>query len=90
MLLLDGYFIQEDQQGAQLWYARTWSEQHSNTLCLGRLYSYEEAKKRMYAFSTTTYIGFQAVMDEEMTENFRGLPGVLFVLPDAYLGYTKE
>jgi len=44
----------------------------------------------MYAFSTTTYIGFQAVMDEEMTENFRGLPGVLFVLPDAYLGYTKE
>jgi len=52
--------------------------------------SYEEAKKRMYAFSTTTYIGFQAVMDEEMTENFRGLPGVLFVLPDAYLGYTKE
>jgi len=24
----------------QLWYARTWSEQHSNTLCLGRLYRY--------------------------------------------------
>jgi hypothetical protein len=26
----------------------------------------------MYAFSTTTYIGFQAVMTEEMSEKFRG------------------
>jgi hypothetical protein len=34
--------------------------------------SYEEAKKRMYAFSTTTYVGFQAVMTEEMSEKFRG------------------
>eukprot|EP00267_Zea_mays_P043149 XP_020395213.1 uncharacterized protein LOC103630629 isoform X2 [Zea mays] len=33
--------------------------------------SYEVAKKRMYAFSTTTYIGFQAVMTEEMSEKFR-------------------
>lgn len=36
------------------------------------LCSYEEAKKRMYAFSTTTYVGFQAVMTEEMSEKFRG------------------
>jgi hypothetical protein len=34
--------------------------------------SYEEAKKRMYAFSTTTYVGFQAVMTEEMSEKFKG------------------
>lgn len=34
--------------------------------------SVEEAKKRMYACSTTTYIGFQAVMTEEMSEKFRG------------------
>ncbi|CAL4988617.1 unnamed protein product [Urochloa decumbens] len=47
--------------------------------------SYEEAKKRMYAFSTTTYNGFQAVMTEEMSEKFRGLPGVVFILPDSYL-----
>ncbi|KAF7048223.1 hypothetical protein CFC21_057018 [Triticum aestivum] len=33
--------------------------------------SYEEAKKRMYALSTTTYVGFQAVMTEEMSEKFR-------------------
>lgn len=26
----------------------------------------------MYAFSTTTYVGFQAVMTEEMSEKFRG------------------
>nr|ACF87463.1 unknown [Zea mays] len=53
--------------------------------------SYEEAKKRMYAFSTTTYVGFQAVMTEEMSEKFRGLPGVVFILPDSYLyPETKE
>ncbi|TVU15362.1 hypothetical protein EJB05_38880, partial [Eragrostis curvula] len=34
--------------------------------------SYEEAKKRMYAFSTTRYTGFQAVMTEDMTEEFYG------------------
>ncbi|XP_062182892.1 DAG protein, chloroplastic-like [Phragmites australis] len=53
--------------------------------------SYEEAKRRMYAFSTTTYIGFQAVMTEEMSEKFRELPGVVFILPDSYLyPETKE
>ncbi|VAH93304.1 unnamed protein product [Triticum turgidum subsp. durum] len=55
------------------------------------LKSYEEAKKRMYALSTTTYVGFQAVMTEEMSEKFRGLPGVVFILPDSYLyPETKE
>ncbi|RWW29381.1 hypothetical protein GW17_00006095 [Ensete ventricosum] len=33
--------------------------------------SVEEAKKRMYALSTTTYHGFQAVMTEETSEKFR-------------------
>eukprot|EP00268_Persea_americana_P027272 TRINITY_DN266_c0_g1_i1.p1 TRINITY_DN266_c0_g1~~TRINITY_DN266_c0_g1_i1.p1 ORF type:complete len:433 (+),score=91.73 TRINITY_DN266_c0_g1_i1:113-1411(+) len=47
--------------------------------------SVEEAKKRMYACSTTTYTGFQAVMTEEMSEKFRGLPGVVFILPDSYI-----
>ncbi|XP_058097278.1 multiple organellar RNA editing factor 1, mitochondrial [Magnolia sinica] len=47
--------------------------------------SVEEAKKRMYACSTTTYNGFQAVMTEEMSEKFRGLPGVVFILPDSYI-----
>ncbi|KAJ6798881.1 multiple organellar RNA editing factor 1, mitochondrial-like [Iris pallida] len=47
--------------------------------------SVEEAKKRIYACSTTTYNGFQAVMDEETSEKFRGLPGVVFILPDSYI-----
>ncbi|CAN6458495.1 unnamed protein product [Victoria cruziana] len=47
--------------------------------------SVEEAKKCMYACSTTTYTGFQAVMTEEMSEKFRGLPGVVFILPDSYI-----
>jgi hypothetical protein len=36
------------------------------------LFVVEEAKKRMYALSTTTYTGFQAVMTEEMSEKFHG------------------
>ncbi|KAM7254859.1 hypothetical protein ACFE04_020100 [Oxalis oulophora] len=47
--------------------------------------SMEEAKKNMYAFSTTTYTGFQCTVDEETSEKFRGKPGVLWVLPDCYL-----
>ncbi|MCL7050305.1 hypothetical protein MKW94_021477 [Papaver nudicaule] len=47
--------------------------------------SVEEAKKRIYACSTTTYKGFQAVMTEEISEKFRELPGVVFILPDSYI-----
>ncbi|XP_047311372.1 multiple organellar RNA editing factor 1, mitochondrial-like [Impatiens glandulifera] len=47
--------------------------------------SYEEAKKKMYSLSTTTYQGFQCVVTEEMSEKFKGLPGVVFVLPDSYI-----
>lgn len=47
--------------------------------------SVEEAKKRMYACSTTTYTGFQAEMDEETANKFEGMPGVVFVLPDSYI-----
>ncbi|GKV30817.1 hypothetical protein SLEP1_g39592 [Rubroshorea leprosula] len=39
----------------------------------------EEAKKNMYAFSTTTYSGFQCTVDEETYEKFKGLPEVLWV-----------
>lgn len=34
--------------------------------------SMEEAKKNMYAFSTTTYTGFQCTVDEETSEKFKG------------------
>lgn len=48
----------------------------------------EEAKKRMYALSTTTYQGFQAVMTEEMSEKFHGslyrLSIFQFLLPIDY------
>ncbi|KAL8151654.1 hypothetical protein V2J09_021462 [Rumex salicifolius] len=47
--------------------------------------SVEEAKKRMYACSTTTYTGFQAEMDEEVSKKFEDMPGVVFVLPDSYI-----
>lgn len=35
-------------------------------------FSIEEAKKKIYACSTTTYQGFQAVMTEEESEKFKG------------------
>ncbi|KAJ9158931.1 hypothetical protein P3X46_024474 [Hevea brasiliensis] len=47
--------------------------------------SIEEAKKKIYACSTTTYQGFQAVMTEEESEKFKDVPGVVFVLPDSYI-----
>ncbi|KAK3000186.1 hypothetical protein RJ639_023156, partial [Escallonia herrerae] len=47
--------------------------------------SVEEAKKRIYACSTTTYRGFQVTISEEDSEKFRGLPGVVFILPDSYI-----
>ncbi|KAF9684999.1 hypothetical protein SADUNF_Sadunf03G0008700 [Salix dunnii] len=51
----------------------------------------EEAKKKIYACSTTTYQGFQALMSEQESEKFKGrvlpvdVPGVVFVLPDSYI-----
>ncbi|KAF7121489.1 hypothetical protein RHSIM_Rhsim13G0163700 [Rhododendron simsii] len=52
--------------------------------------SMEEAKKNMYAFSTTTYTGFQCTVSEETSEKFKGLPGVLWVLPDSYIDVKNE
>ncbi|KAF3679722.1 putative alpha-L-fucosidase 1-like [Capsicum annuum] len=45
----------------------------------------EEAKKKIYALSTTTYRGFQVLCSEETSKKFEGLPGVVFVLPDSYI-----
>ncbi|KAJ9538182.1 hypothetical protein OSB04_030915 [Centaurea solstitialis] len=48
-------------------------------------FSVEEAKKKIYACSTTTYNGFQVEVSEEVSEQFKGIPGVVFVLPDSYI-----
>ncbi|KAF5179348.1 Multiple organellar rna editing factor 9 protein [Thalictrum thalictroides] len=50
----------------------------------------EEAKKNMYAFSTTTYTGFQCTVSEETSEKFKGLPGVPWVLPDSYIDVKNK
>ncbi|CAI9287164.1 unnamed protein product [Lactuca saligna] len=47
--------------------------------------SVEEAKKKIYACSTTIYHGFQIQVSEEVSEQFQGLPGVVFILPDSYI-----
>ncbi|KAG9457222.1 hypothetical protein H6P81_001730 [Aristolochia fimbriata] len=60
-------------------------ETYVQTCAKGLGCSIEEAKKKIYACSTTTYQGFQAVMTEEESEKFRGLPGVVFILPDSYI-----
>nr|GLL24240.1 DAG protein, chloroplastic-like [Ipomoea trifida] len=52
--------------------------------------SMEEAKKNLYAFSTTTYTGFQCTVSEETSEKFKGLPGVLWVLPDSYIDVKNK
>ncbi|KAK3419788.1 hypothetical protein EUGRSUZ_G00555 [Eucalyptus grandis] len=58
---------------------------YEETCARGLNISLEEAKKRIYACSTTTYQGFQAVMTEAESEQFRDLPGVVFILPDSYI-----
>lgn len=39
--------------------------------------SMAEAKKNMYAFSTTTYTGFQCTVDEATSEKFKGIQNYL-------------
>ncbi|XVF67674.1 hypothetical protein PTKIN_Ptkin10aG0140500 [Pterospermum kingtungense] len=58
---------------------------YENICAQGLGISVEEAKKRIYACSTTTYEGFQVVMSEEESEKFNNVPGVVFVLPDSYI-----
>ncbi|KAH9751191.1 multiple organellar RNA editing factor 1 [Citrus sinensis] len=58
---------------------------YEETCAKGLNISLEEAKKRIYACSTTTYQGFQAIMTEEESEKFQGIPGVVFILPDSYI-----
>ncbi|KFK28647.1 hypothetical protein AALP_AA7G026700 [Arabis alpina] len=52
--------------------------------------SLEEAKQKIYACSTTTYQGFQAIMTEQESEKFKDLPGVVFILPDSYIDPGKK
>ncbi|VVA24682.1 PREDICTED: multiple organellar RNA editing factor [Prunus dulcis] len=52
--------------------------------------SEEEAKKKIYSVSTTTYTGFGALISEELSLKVKGLPGVLWVLPDSYLDVPNK
>ncbi|KAI7749509.1 hypothetical protein M8C21_001874 [Ambrosia artemisiifolia] len=52
--------------------------------------SEEEAKKKIYSVSTTTYTGFGALISEELSYKIKGLPGVLWVLPDSYLDVPNK
>ncbi|KAI4317539.1 hypothetical protein L6164_025402 [Bauhinia variegata] len=52
--------------------------------------SEEEAKKKIYSVSTTTYTGFGALISEELSYKVKGLPGVLWVLPDSYLDVPNK
>ncbi|KAJ7980304.1 Multiple organellar RNA editing factor 3 mitochondrial [Quillaja saponaria] len=52
--------------------------------------SEEEAKKKIYSVSTTTYTGFGALISEELSFKVKGLPGVLWVLPDSYLDVPNK
>ena len=51
-------------------------------------FSVEEAKKRIYACSTTTYEGFQVLMSEEESEKFNGKCFIAYdiiLLPKSYV-----
>ncbi|KAH9765950.1 multiple organellar RNA editing factor 3 [Citrus sinensis] len=50
----------------------------------------EEAKKKIYSVCTTTYTGFGALIDEELSYKVKGQPGVLWVLPDSYIDVPNK
>lgn len=52
--------------------------------------SEEEAKKKIYSVSTHTYTGFGALISEELSYKVKGLPGVLWVLPDSYIDVPNK
>ncbi|KAL9407729.1 hypothetical protein AB3S75_046301 [Citrus x aurantiifolia] len=52
--------------------------------------SEEEAKKKIYSVCTTTYTGFGALIDEELSYKVKGQPGVLWVLPDSYIDVPNK
>ncbi|CAE5966395.1 unnamed protein product [Arabidopsis arenosa] len=52
--------------------------------------SEEEAKKKIYSVSTSTYTGFGALISEELSCQVKELPGVLWVLPDSYLDVPNK
>ncbi|XP_054785468.1 multiple organellar RNA editing factor 3, mitochondrial-like [Prosopis cineraria] len=52
--------------------------------------SEEEAKKKIYSVATVTYTGFGAEISEELSTKVKGLPGVLWVLPDSYLDIRNK
>lgn len=52
--------------------------------------SEEEAKKKIYSVCTTAYTGFGALISEELSYKVKGLPGVLWVLPDSYLDVPNK
>ncbi|ESW26302.1 hypothetical protein PHAVU_003G107700 [Phaseolus vulgaris] len=52
--------------------------------------SEEEAKKKIYSVSTSTYTGFGALISEELSYKVKDLPGVLWVLPDSYLDVPNK
>ncbi|CAH2054757.1 unnamed protein product [Thlaspi arvense] len=59
------------------------------TSVLGRQYP-DEAKKKIYSVCTSTYTGFGALISEELSCKVKGLPGVLWVLPDSYLDVPNK
>ncbi|PIA61267.1 hypothetical protein AQUCO_00300654v1 [Aquilegia coerulea] len=52
--------------------------------------SVEEAKQKIYSVCTSTYTGFGALISEELSYKLKGLPGVLWVLPDSYLDVPNK
>ncbi|XWS14122.1 hypothetical protein CRYUN_Cryun36dG0096200 [Craigia yunnanensis] len=52
--------------------------------------SEEEAKKRIYSVCTTRYTGFGALISEELSYKVKGLPRVVWVLPDSYLDVPNK
>ncbi|KAJ4907059.1 Multiple organellar RNA editing factor 6 [Raphanus sativus] len=47
--------------------------------------SEEEAKRKIYNVSCEKYFAFGCEIDEETSNRLKGIPGVLYVVPDSYV-----
>ncbi|KAI3892698.1 hypothetical protein MKW92_051734 [Papaver armeniacum] len=52
--------------------------------------SEEEARMKIYSVSTRYYFAFGALVSEKLSEKIKDLPGVTWVLPDAYLDIKNK
>ncbi|PQQ08084.1 multiple organellar RNA editing factor 3 mitochondrial [Prunus yedoensis var. nudiflora] len=89
-LIVMEYDDPKPSEGGDDQFLRQNPSHRSRKILMALGFSEEEAKKKIYSVSTSTYTGFGALISEELSLKVKGLPGVLWVLPDSYLDVPNK